>query len=156
MALTKTKQAQLRQRRMFVERIEGYFQRDDLDEPSVIDETLASSLRTSLSVTKESEQTFCSLLRMRNGLTRTYEVEYLCDSIEAALSAFYEVRAMAVVLRGAKLPGPHTDETSLKSLLASHTSLLRKLSSPKLGFVERMCTLVSLNKIQLMFFARMW
>jgi len=58
MALTQQKRNELRRRQGFVATIEGYFERDDLDEPTVIEEKFAKALRTSLWVAMESEQTF--------------------------------------------------------------------------------------------------
>jgi len=156
MALTQQKRNELRRRQGFVATIEGYFERDDLDEPTVIEEKFAKALRTSLWVAMESEQTFRRLRVSRRGLSRTSEVDYLCDSIQAALEDFDDVKAMARVLRGAKLPGPRIGGVSLRSLLMTHKELLRKLSLRREGFVSRMSTLVSLNQIELIFFSHMW
>jgi hypothetical protein len=156
MALTTRKRRELKRRQRLVRTIEAYLERDDVDEPKVIDEGLAKALRTSLWVAMESEQTFRRLLVSRRALSRTSEVDYLCDSIQAALEAFDDVKAMARVLRGAQLPSPRVGGVSLRNLLMRHGQLLKKLSLREEGLVGRMSTLVSLNQIELIFFSHMW
>jgi hypothetical protein len=157
---TKRAKARLRRdvriRQTTVRTIEGLFQRDDVDRPRVLDRSSRLALKETIEVATRCEETFAKLRRSARRLVSSYSIDYLCSFIELGMRSFSEVRSLGRTLKGVHLDHPRRGPASFESLFVEHARLYRQLRSPKTDFSLRLSALVSLNQIELIFFAHMW
>lgn len=139
-----------------VRAIEALFVREDNEAPHVLDNVSRRALRETLDLAIRSEELFKKLRRARPRISRSYAVDYLCSCIEVGMSSFAEVRALGRIIRGVKLAHPRSGSTGFAKMFAEHAALFRKLRSKELDFASRLSVVLSMNQIELIFFAHMW
>lgn len=138
-----------------VKKVEALFRLTDSgDEPS-LDEQDYEALRVCVRVMTECHFSF-QRIPHRAIVTRSVELEYLCDTIRSGMDCFERIRSLANVLRGVRFKRPKTLNISLKGVVAEHTSLFEKLDSPKLSLSKRLSVLVDAIQLELVFFGVMW
>jgi hypothetical protein len=138
-----------------VKKVEALFRLDDSsDEPS-LDEQDCEALRVCVRIMTECDFSFRRIPR-RAMLTRSSELEYLCDTIRSGMDSFERIKSLASVLRGVRIKRPKTSNISLQEVIAKHASLFERLGSPKLSLAKRLSIVVDAIQLELVFLGVMW
>ncbi len=155
MPLTEKRKRELAFRRRQVVAVEGLFVRDDVGKPRLLMPRDRRALRTTLGAVVECEMVF-KHVRRHARITRSYEVDFLCDSIRAAVDAFDDIKAMGRIVKGASVSHPLPRANSLKGLLQQHGLLYARLTAEPSNLPERLSNLIKMTQIELIFWGHMW
>lgn len=145
----------LASRRTRVLAIEQLFARDDVERPRLLTPKDRLALRATLWLAVECEAEFERLRRGRR-LSRTYEVDYLCDSIRGTLDAVDDIKALGRIVTGVSVTHPIVGASSLPSLLREHGRLYKSLVVSRRDLAARLSALIKLTQIELIFLGHMW
>jgi hypothetical protein len=156
MSLKPAQRRALEARHELVHHVESLFVRDDRENPKVLDDDGRQALHATVSVAIECDQAFRRIQRSRRPLQRTFDVDYLCDSIHVAIPEFSQIKALGRIVRDVHLEQPRSGRLDLASLLTEHTRMMPSLRSIRADFAGRLTTLLAMNQIELLFFAHMW
>ena len=137
----------------YADSIGNLFAEEDNDSPPTLDASDRKALRAVLRIISESDMVFRTALKSGQLSRWTERTEHLCDSIESGIALFATVKQSARIVRGVVVS---KRSGSLRSLLAEHGRLFKRLQKKRLGLPVRLSLVLQLVRIELIFFAHMW
>jgi hypothetical protein len=129
------------------------FAEEDNESPKALDASDRRALRAVLRIIAESDLVFRTALKSGQLNRWTERTEHLCDSIESGLALFATIKQSAGIIRGVVVS---KRSGSLRSMLAEHGRLFKRLQKEGLGLPVRLSLVLQLVRIELIFFAHMW
>jgi hypothetical protein len=138
-----------------VREVESLFRLADSSDEPALNEGDYEALGVAVRIMTECDFAFRRIPN-RTRITRSVELEYLCDTIQSGMDSFETIKGLARLVRGIRFKRPKTSDISLEQIIAEHLDLFERLGSPKLSFAKRLSVLVDAIQLELVFFGIMW